>query len=88
MTYTAARVKCAFDHKRVKIDELCVPEKTLHIDSRVLEIAESQDEPIASVDENDEIPDENETPEKKLTKKDLINYKYGQSPISEDIYRF
>ncbi|MFZ0035489.1 MAG: DEAD/DEAH box helicase family protein [Sedimentisphaerales bacterium] len=71
MTYTAARVKYAFDHKRVKIDELCVPEKTLHIDSRVLEIAESQDEPVASVDENGESSDETETPEKKLTRKEL-----------------
>jgi len=71
MTYTAARVKYAFDHKRVKIDELCVPEKILHIDSRVLEIAESQDEPVVSVDENDESSDETETPEKKLTKKQL-----------------
>ena len=70
MTYTAARVKYAFDHKRVKIDELCVPEKTLHIDSKVLEIAESQDEPVASVDENDESSDETETPEKKLTRKE------------------
>lgn len=40
-TETAARVKYAFDHKRIRIDELCVPEKTLHIDSKVLEIAES-----------------------------------------------
>jgi type III restriction enzyme len=31
-TETAARVKYAFDHKRIRIDELCIPERTLHID--------------------------------------------------------
>ena len=35
-TETAARVKHAFDRKRVRIDELCDPERTLHIDSKVL----------------------------------------------------
>jgi type III restriction enzyme len=34
-------------------------------------MAESQDEPVVSVDENDESSDETETPEKKLTKKEL-----------------
>ena len=36
-TETAARVKHAFDAKRVEIDELCDTERTLHIDSKVLE---------------------------------------------------
>ena len=48
-TETAARVKHAFDHKRVRIDELCDPERTLHIDSKVLAAAEAGDEPIAEV---------------------------------------
>ena len=43
-TETAARIKYAFDRKKIRIEELCVPERTLHIDSRVLEMAESQEE--------------------------------------------
>lgn len=42
-TETAARVKHAFDAKRVLIDELCDSERTLHIDSKVLERAEASD---------------------------------------------
>ena len=41
-TETAARVKYAFDRGRIRIDELRCPERTLHIDSKVLEKAESQ----------------------------------------------
>ena len=48
-TETAARVKFAFDRKRVPIDELCNPERTLHIDSRVLKRAEESEEPVAEV---------------------------------------
>ena len=48
-TETAARIKHAFDHKRVRIDELCDPERTLHIDSKVLAAAEAAAEPIAEV---------------------------------------
>ena len=48
-TETAARIKHAFDHKRVRIDELCDPERTLHIDSKVLAAAEAAEEPIAEV---------------------------------------
>lgn len=40
-TETAARVKHAFDSKRISIDELCDPARVLHIDSKVLEQAES-----------------------------------------------
>jgi type III restriction enzyme len=39
-TETAARVKYAFDHKKIRIDELCDPERILHIDSEVLGMAE------------------------------------------------
>ena len=46
-TETAARVKFAFDRKRVLIDELCDQERTLHIDSRTLKQAEDSEEPIA-----------------------------------------
>ena len=41
-TETAARVKHAFDTERVRIDELCDSERTLHIDSKVLERAEKE----------------------------------------------
>lgn len=43
-TYTAARVEFAFTHKRINIDELCAEGTILHIDSKVLEQAEEQDE--------------------------------------------
>lgn len=43
-TETAARVKAAFDKRKVLIDELCDPERTLHIDSKVLGMAEAQDD--------------------------------------------
>ena len=43
-TYTAARIKFAFDRKKILIDELCEPDKVLHIDSRVLDEAESKEE--------------------------------------------
>jgi type III restriction enzyme len=45
-THTAARVEYAFTHKRIHIDELCDPEKILHIDSNVLKQAEEEDEPV------------------------------------------
>jgi len=49
-TETAARIKYAFDHKHVLIDELCDPERILHIDSKVLSTAESSEEPITQLD--------------------------------------
>ena len=52
-TETAARVKHAFDRRRVFIDELCDEERTLHIDSGVLKRAEESEEPIAEVVEDD-----------------------------------
>ena len=47
-TETAARVKHAFGTKHIHIDELCDPECILHIDSKVLEQAEAQEEPVAT----------------------------------------
>ncbi len=44
-TETAARIKYAFDHGRVKIPDLCVPEYTIHIDSKVLDAVGSADAP-------------------------------------------
>src|SRR5438128_8819834 len=45
ITHTAARVQYAFAHKQILIEELCEPNKILHIDSKVLDEAEAQDEP-------------------------------------------
>ncbi len=63
-TETAARVKHAFDRHSIRIDELCDPSRTLHIDSKVLEAAEAAEEPIAEVDAN-----ANKNRVRKLTKK-------------------
>jgi len=63
-TETAARIKYAFDHKKIRIDELCVPEKILHIDSKVLKEAEEKQEEVEiTTDEDNE-----DEPIKKLTK--------------------
>lgn len=70
-TETAARIKYAFDHKRVHIEELSDPTRTLHIDSKVLNEAEAAEEPIAQLGgegEAEEERDEDE-PVRKLTKK-------------------
>ncbi|HEU4371478.1 MAG TPA: DEAD/DEAH box helicase family protein [Methylomirabilota bacterium] len=70
-TETAARVHHAFVTGKVHIDELAVPDRTLHIDSRVLEKAEARvdddDEAIdAPVDQAEE--DDDDRPVRKLTK--------------------
>jgi type III restriction enzyme len=71
-TETAARVKYAFDHKKILIDELCMPERTLHIDSKVLDMAEAQEEPISfNAGDEDAEEDDNDEPVRKLTKKEL-----------------
>lgn len=72
-TETAARVKHAFDSRRIHIDELCDPQRILHIDSRVLDEAEAQEEPAgpvtASVENgNGGEHEDNEPVERKLTK--------------------
>lgn len=71
-TETAARVKHAFDTKRIRIDELCDPERVLHIDSKVLDEAEAQEEPAAAVeapDDDAEVDDSDSAPAaRKLTK--------------------
>lgn len=71
-TETAARVKHAFDSKRIHIDELCDLQRILHIDSKVLAEAEAKEEPVfaeASIDESqDENGEESSSQEPKLTK--------------------
>lgn len=61
-TETSARIKYAFDHNQILIPELCAPEKTLQIDSKVLEKAESETEVVELNIESDD----DETP--RLTK--------------------
>ena len=73
-TETAARVKYAFDHRKVHIDELCDPARVLHINSKVLDMAEAQAEPIAQVEQSeDEEPEATDGEvvevERSLTKK-------------------
>lgn len=63
-TETAARIKYAFDHNKIRINELCDPERALHIDSKVLKKAEATEEPIARIDES-----EDAGPVRKLTVK-------------------
>ena len=70
-TETAARVKHAFDTRRIHIDELCNPDGILHIDSKVLKTAEAQEEPVAPPDtqeEEGEAEELEEAAEHKLTK--------------------
>ena len=45
-TETAARIKYAFDHKKIFIDELCDSDRILHVDSKVLKKAEEPDQAI------------------------------------------
>jgi type III restriction enzyme len=63
-TETAARVKFSFDHKKIRIDELCVPDRILHIDSKVLELAESQEDETTS----GEVPVEEEVSEEPVSR--------------------
>lgn len=81
ITHTAARVQFAFAHKRFKIEELCDPDRILHIDSNVLDEAEAEEEVTDLQIDNpteDETEESNDsetgengsTPLKKLSKKD------------------
>lgn len=45
-TETAARIKFAFDRRNIPIDALCEPDKILHIDSKVLALAEQSDSQV------------------------------------------
>jgi type III restriction enzyme len=68
-TETAARVKYAFDHKKLLIEELADPDRTLHIDSKVLDLAEARtdvDEPAGNGGDEGEA----ELPARKLTKQE------------------
>jgi len=64
-TETAARIRSAFEKQRILIPELCEPARLLHIDSRVLELAEEKEETGAAPAAED---DEDDAPIRKLTK--------------------
>lgn len=68
-TETAARIKYAFDHKRIPVEELCVPEYTLHIDSKTLEAAQgvTVDLEVPELSEDD---DGEDAPTRKISKKE------------------
>lgn len=71
-TETAARIKHAFDKKKIKIEELCNPELTLHIDSKVLKAAEEQEDPVVidEISEDVKAKNGNGGKEKSLTQKE------------------
>lgn len=64
-TETAARIKYAFDHKRIPIPELCEPEYTVHIDSKTMKETEGLSYSSASTSDGDD-----EDGGGKLSKKD------------------
>lgn len=72
-TETAARIEHAFAKKRMLVDELCEADRFLRIDSRVLDEAESADEPVevgqSGSNEDDTDDNDGTTTEVKLTKK-------------------
>jgi type III restriction enzyme len=75
-TETAARIKYAFDHGKIRIEELAAPEKTLHIDSKVLDMAEAKEESEeldagAATDDEAGADDDAGGAEKKLTRQQL-----------------
>ncbi len=72
-TETAARVKHAFDTERIRIPELCNPERVLHIDSKVLDQAEAKEEAAEALEAANENGDDGEDQgpvERKLTKEE------------------
>ncbi|MDO8745262.1 MAG: DEAD/DEAH box helicase family protein [Candidatus Brocadiaceae bacterium] len=73
-TYTSARIKYSFDHDAFLLSvaglgDLCDQEKTLQIDSRILDKAEAETEEVDIDAEESEEGDSNQTKEKKPTKK-------------------
>jgi type III restriction enzyme len=66
-TETSARIKYSFDHKKILIDELCNPSKTLQIDSTILSQAEEGSESVSLDLEDLEEGEDGTAP--KLTKK-------------------
>lgn len=64
-TETAARIKYAFDHKRIGIDALSDPKYTIHIDSKTMDLSNEEIEETKTP-----IYSEEEVEGRKLSKKD------------------
>ena len=79
-TETAARVKYAFDHRKIRIDELCIADRTLHIDSKVLEMAEAQEESIPETEGEPNEIENGDEPVKKLSKKEQAEQLRQRTP--------
>ena len=75
-TETAARVQYAITHGRIRIDELNAPEKTLHIDSKVLGKAEAREDALEfdASTANGDADEADEAPAKRLSKKDQAEF--------------
>ena len=69
-TETAARIKYALDHERIDIPELCAPDKTLHIDSKVLGQAEAQEQPVELAGTTDDEETDDDQQVRSETKKE------------------
>jgi type III restriction enzyme len=72
-TETAARIQNAFSKGKIRIEELCIPDKILHIDSKVLEQAEAREEALeleSNGDNEKEVEDENGAPRRGISRKD------------------
>ena len=69
-TETAARIKYAFDQRKVGIHELCNSERILHIDSNVLKKAEISEESATGID----FSSVDSNPKKSLTKKQQAEF--------------
>jgi type III restriction enzyme len=69
-TETAARVRRAFETKRVLIEELCDRDRLLHIDSKVLEMAEQREDtgPAEGLEGEEEGDNRDEAPVRRLTR--------------------
>ena len=85
LTYTAARVDYTLTHKKIPVEGLSDPETILHIDSKVLNEAEAQEEapevgnavfgsagvpPASSSDSAESETDDSDAPVKKLSKQE------------------
>src|SRR3990172_394127 len=72
-TETAARIKYAFDHNKIRVEELSDVKRTLHIDSKVLAMAEAEtdatEEESTPVARSEDGEDEEAEPTRKLTKR-------------------
>ena len=81
-TETAARVKYTFDHKKKRIDELHAPERTIHIDSKVLDDYDVDDKPgDAREDSPNEEDGEEGSEKRKLSKEEDRRDLFGESWI-------